>query len=161
MRTIFNAGDDVDSVAATRRGRTARYTSISQVAHMPSARCPMRQPFTVAVCTACGAEVTPQLLQMLRNVIRRCPHGILVMTECLIGQLTCATRPAHEGAMVLLQLCSTERTPTAPVQWLGPITDLADARLICEWIERGDWDRRELPTQLRAETTLQRSSIRN
>jgi hypothetical protein len=161
MRTIFNAGDDADSVAATARGRAARYTSISQAAHMTSARCPTTQPFTVAICTTCGAEVTPQLLQLLRDVIRRCPHGMLVMTECLLGQITCATRPAHEGAMLLLQLCSIERTPTAPAQWLGPITDLADARLICEWIVRGGWDCRALPTHLRAEASLQRPSIRN
>jgi hypothetical protein len=63
--------------------------------------------------------------------------------------------------VLLLQLCSIERTPTAPVQWLGPIADLADARLICEWIVRGDWNCRELPIHLRAEATLQRSSIRN
>jgi hypothetical protein len=86
---------------------------------------------------------------------------MLVVTECLVGQITCASRPAKGGAMLLLQLCSIERSPSAPAQWLGPITDLRDARLICEWIRRGDWDCRELPTRLRAEATLQRSSIRN
>jgi hypothetical protein len=120
-----------------------------------------RQAFTVAICAACGAQSTPQLLQMLRNVIRRCPHGMLVMTECLVGQLTCATRSAHQGAMLVLQPCSIERTPTAPTQWLGPIADVADARLICQWIARGDWDCRELPPHLRAEPNLHRSSIQN
>jgi hypothetical protein len=98
---------------------------------------------------------------MLRSVIRRCPHGMLVITECLVGQLTCATRSAHQGAMLLLQPCSIERRPTAPAQWLGPITDVADARQICQWIAKGDWDSRELPTHLRAQENLQRSSIRN
>jgi hypothetical protein len=161
MRTIFNTGDHAESSAATTPGRTARHASISQVAQMTSARCPTRQPFTLAICTACGADVAPQLLQMLRNVVRRCPHGMLVMTECLLGPLACATRPPHEGAMLLLQLCSIERAPTAPARWLGPITDLADARLVCEWIMRGDWDCRELPIRLRTEATLQQSSIRN
>ncbi|HZC89588.1 MAG TPA: hypothetical protein VE400_02765 [Mycobacterium sp.] len=105
--------------------------------------------------------MTPQLMNLLGNVIRRCPHGMLVTTECLLGQITCATRPAREGAMLLLQPCSIDRTPSAPVQWLGPITDLADARLICAWIGRGEWDFRELPTRLRAEATLQRSGVRN
>jgi hypothetical protein len=63
--------------------------------------------------------------------------------------------------MLVLQPCSIERTPTAPAQWLGPITDVADARLICQWILRGDWDCQEVPAHLRAEVNLQRSSIRN
>jgi hypothetical protein len=161
MGIIFNTGDNADSVAAPTRGQTARYRSKSQVAQMTSARRPTSQPFTVAICTACGAEVTPQLIRMLRNVIGRCPFGMLVVTECLLGQITCATRPTGEGAMLVLQMCSIERTPTAPAQWLGPITDVTDARLICDWIGRGDWDCRELPTRLRAEARLQRSGIRN
>lgn len=128
---------------------------------MSSGRCPTSHPFTIAICGSCGAGPAAQLLQMLRASIRRCPNGMLVTTECLLGHLTCATRPAHEGVMLLLQPCSIERTPTGPAQWMGPVNDTADTRAVCEWLEQGNWERRTLPDHLRAETNFARPSIRN
>jgi hypothetical protein len=128
---------------------------------MERKRRPETQPFTLAVCTVCGPDVTPQLLDMLRDVVRRCPHGVLAMTECLLGRITCATRPGSEGAMLLLQLCSAERTPTAPARWLGPVLSLTDAQRIGSWIARCGWQDEELPARLRAEQSLLRSGSRN
>jgi hypothetical protein len=122
---------------------------------------PVTQPFTLAVCSACESDLRPELLDLLRAVIRRCPHGVLAVTECLLGAVTCATRAAGEGAMLVLQPCSVERAPTAPVLWLGPINSLDDAQLICSWIARGDWRREQLPQHLRAERSLLRSGSRN
>jgi hypothetical protein len=128
---------------------------------MKRRRRPTTRPFTVAICTACRSDVSSQLLDMLRDVVRRCPHGVLATTECLLGQITCATRPADVGAMLLLQPCSVERTPNAPTHWVGPIAGLADAHLVCSWIAEGDWQGDYLPSHLRAERRLQRSGSRN
>ena len=122
---------------------------------------PTSQPFTIAVCTSCAAAPATPLLQMLRASIRRCRHGMLVTTECLLGHFTCATRPPHEGVMLLLQPCSPQRTPTGPAQWVGPVSDTADARAVCEWLEQGNWQRHTLPDHLRAETNFARPSMRN
>jgi hypothetical protein len=78
---------------------------------MTSGRCSTSHPFAVAICGSCAAEPAAQLLQMLRASIRRCPHAMLVTTGCLLGQLTCATRPPLEGVILLLQPCSTQRIP--------------------------------------------------
>ena len=118
------------------------------------------QPFTVAVCGSCAAQPA-QLLQMLRASIRRCPHGMLVTTECLRGHLSCATRPSNEGVLLLLQPCSAQRLPTGPARWVGPITTTADARAACDWLEQGNWQRRTLPDHLRGEANLVRPSVRN
>jgi hypothetical protein len=128
---------------------------------MTSARCSTSHPFTLAICTRCSAEPETELLQMLRASIRRCPHGMLVTTECLVRQLTCATRPPHEGVVLLLQPCSTARIPTAPAQWIGPVTGTDDERAVRDWVEQGAWDRHKLPAHLRAETNLAKPSIRN
>jgi hypothetical protein len=128
---------------------------------MTSGRCPTSHPFTIAICGSCGAGPAAQLLQMLRASIRRCPHGMLVTTECLLGHLTCATRPSHEGVMLLLQPCSTQRLPVGPAQWMGPVNDTADARAVCDWLEQGNWEPHTLPDHLRGEANFVRPSIRN
>jgi hypothetical protein len=128
---------------------------------MASARSSTSRPFTVAVCTSCAAEPATRLLQMLRASVRRCPHGMLVITACLLGQFTCATRPSHNGVMLVLQPCSTDRIPTGPPQWVGPVNNSVDARTVRDWLEQGNWERHRLPDHLRAEATLARPSIRN
>jgi hypothetical protein len=128
---------------------------------MTSAQCSASRPFTIAICTRCPAEPATDLLEMLRASIRRCPHAMLVTTECLLGQLICATRGSRDGVMAVLQPCSRHRTATAPAQWIGPVTSTADARAVRDWVEHGGWNPHELPAHLRVEATLSRSSIRN
>jgi len=128
---------------------------------MTSGRRSTSDPFTVAICGSCAPAPAAQLLQMLRASIRRCPHGMLVTTGCLLGHLTCAGRPSREGVMLVLQPCSTRRIPTGPAQWVGPVNDTVDARAVCDWLEQGDWQRHALPVHLGAETNFARPSMRN
>jgi hypothetical protein len=112
-------------------------------------------PFTVAICTSCAAEPPERLLPMLRASIRSCPHGMLVTTGCLLGRLTCATRPSQQGVLLLLQPCSTQRIPTGPAQWMGPVNDTEDARALCDW-----FGARQLATLHVAGSSACRSELR-
>lgn len=128
---------------------------------MTSSSCATGRPFTVAVCTPCISAADAQLLQVLRESIRRCPHGVLVSTECLLGQVMCATRPANRGAILLLQPCSVDRIPTSAAHWIGPINSMTDMYVACDWISAGSWEHQALPCILRADLNLVRSSRRN
>lgn len=118
--------------------------------------------FTVIVCSCCAAEPGLSVLQELRESIRRCQHGMLVSAPCLLGKLTCAARTDGSGTMVLLQPCSTDRSPVGPPRWVGPITNPADAEAVRAWLERGDWDIDTLPQRLRSPlNSLAAASSRN
>ena len=119
-----------------------------------------KRPFTLAVCTRCGFEPDSELMATLAETIRLCPHGVLVLTQCLLGQITCATRHATNGAMLLLQPCGVDRVPSTAAFWLGPVTK-ADTSVVCEWVATGIWDPARLPTHLRADKHLVRSSLHN
>lgn len=118
--------------------------------------------FTVIVCSCCAAEPGLSVLEELRGSIRRCQHGILVSAPCLLGKLTCAARTDGSGTMVLLQPCSTDRSPVGPPRWVGPITNPADAEAVRAWLERGDWNVGTLPQRLRSPlNSLGAASSRN
>jgi hypothetical protein len=118
--------------------------------------------FTVIVCSCCAAEPGLSVLQGLRESIRRCRHGILVSAPCLLGKLTCAARTDGSGAMVLLQPCSTDRSPVGPPRWVGPITNPADTEAVRAWLERGDWNVGALPQRLRSQlNSVAAASSRN
>jgi hypothetical protein len=119
------------------------------------------RPFTAAVCTSCAAGPATQLLLALRGSIRRCPHGMLVTTGCLLGEFTCAVRPSGEGAVLVLQPCSVDRTPAGPARWVGPVRHAVDARVVCDWLERGDWELDALPSRLSAEWNFAKPANRN
>lgn len=106
--------------------------------------------FNVVVCTSCAAEPVVSTLAELRSTISRCRHGVLVRATCILGSLTCASRPTGTGAMVVLQACSNDRSPIGPALWIGPIEDGDDVRALCEFLECGDWDVDALPDRLRA-----------
>ena len=97
----------------------------------------MTPPFTVVVCTGCGAAEMA-VLEALRAVVRRCRHGILVSAPCLLGPQVCQTRHG-QGAVVMLQPCWPDRSPVGPAQWIGPITDSAELAELCDWIASGEW----------------------
>ncbi|WP_074133200.1 hypothetical protein [Mycolicibacterium houstonense] len=129
---------------------------------MSRERCYTGEPFTVALCMHCSsADPESLLVHMLRNVVRRCPHGVLVSTQCLLGELTCATRRADLSPVLVLQPCSRDRNPNAPAIWIGPISTDADALDACAWIAAGSWDGATLPAQLRADVNLSRVSSHN
>jgi hypothetical protein len=88
-----------------------------------------------------------RLLELLRSAIRRCPHGMLVVTECLLGELTCAGRRSSDGVLVIVQPCSSERTPSGPAVWVGPIRDQSDARTVCDWLVDGAWEDQTPPSR--------------
>jgi hypothetical protein len=123
------------------------------------------RPFTVAVCAACGLDLPAHpdsaLMTALRETVRNCPHAVLVATQCLLGQLTCATAGPKRGVMVLVQPCTVDRVPTGSGQWIGPVTSAADIAAACRWIAHGAWDRGDLPTNLRADLNLTRAGRRN
>jgi hypothetical protein len=108
-----------------------------------------RRAFTLVVCTSCAAVQSDSILDELRAAIRRCPHGVLVATGCMLGKLTCASRPDGPGILVLLQPCSEQRLPVGGACWVGPINDSEDAATVRAWVERGEWSPRTLPHHLR------------
>lgn len=119
------------------------------------------RPFTVGLCTACDSEVTDASVRELRSVVRGCPHGVVIVTQCLLGQLTCATGVSEGGVMLMLQPCTIDRVPVASVVWVGPLRTRADVDAACTWVAAGSWDRQNLPLGLRADLTLTRSSNQN
>jgi hypothetical protein len=120
-----------------------------------------RQPFTLVVCTNCVAALNHSVLDELRQAIRRCPNGVLVCTGCMLGPLTCASRPDGPGVLVLLQPCSVERAPVGSACWVGPINDGDDAATVRAWVERGDWSPGALPHHLRPALNRMRAGSRN
>ena len=106
------------------------------------------RPFTVIVCTACAAEQDLSVIDELRPTIRRCPRAMLVAAACMLGPLTCASRPTGCGVMAVLQPCTTDRVACGPPQWIGPITDDGDTAILRDWLELGQWETTPLPTQL-------------
>jgi hypothetical protein len=118
--------------------------------------------FTVIVCSCCTTEPGLSVLQELRNSIRRCQHGVLVSAPCLLGKLLCAARTDGPGTMVLLQPCSTDRSPLGPPRWVGPISSPTDAEALRTWLERGGWDIDTLPQRLQSPlNSLAAASSRN
>lgn len=119
------------------------------------------EPFTVAICSHCSTEMTAAVAVRLREVIRRCPHAMLIATRCILGEFTCATNTAERGPMILLQPCTLSRAPSASAIWVGPILTDTDATLVARWIATGHWNITALPLPLRANTMLVRSGHRN
>ncbi|WP_235215874.1 hypothetical protein [Mycobacterium kyorinense] len=88
------------------------------------------------------------MLEALRATIRRCDHGMLVVTGCMLRIATCGSRFHGPGVMVVLQPCSIDRVPSEPALWIGPINDETDVCILCDWLQRGEWDCHALPARL-------------
>jgi len=80
------------------------------------------------------------VIESLRGVIRRCPQGALVLSECVFGDHDCDLRWNGAGVMVMLQPCTTDRVPSGRMQAIGPIASRDDVEAVCEWLESGNWD---------------------
>ena len=118
-------------------------------------------PFTVAVCTACATDVTAMVVPKLRHVVRNCPHGVLVVTQCLLGTFACGAKTSGRDVMLVVQPCSEDRTPVSGMHWIGPVRDEVDADAVCAWIAAGDWNPANLPANLQAAMNMARLSRTN
>ena len=107
------------------------------------------RPFTVIVCTACAGAEEFSVIDELRPAIRRCPRAMLVSAACMLGPLTCASRPTGCGAMALVQPCTNDRIACGPPHWIGPITDYGQAAALRDWLELGQWENKPVPRCLR------------
>jgi hypothetical protein len=106
------------------------------------------RPFTVIVCAACAVGHELSMIDELRPTIRRCPHSVLVSAACMLGPLTCASRPTGGGVMAVVQPCTSDRVACGPAHWIGPIADSAAAAELRDWLERGQWENTPVPAQL-------------
>jgi len=106
------------------------------------------RPFTVVVCAACAADRDLSVVEELRPTIRRCAQGMLVTAACVLGPLTCASRPTGCGVMAVVQPCTNDRVASGPPHWIGPITDNDQAAALRDWLELGQWENTPVPRQL-------------
>ena len=106
------------------------------------------RPFTVIVCAGCAVDHPLSVIDELRPAIRRCPHSMLVSAACMLGPLTCASRPTGCGVMAVVQPCTNAREASGPPHWVGPITDIAQAAALGDWLELGQWENTPVPSQL-------------
>ena len=111
-----------------------------------------RSPFTIALCTNCTADPDETVLAALKTTIRNCPHGMLMVTKCLLGTFSCATRGGPAGSVVMLQPCHVDRSPVGSAAFVGPIDAADDLAAVCAWIGHGEWNAGALPERLRALT---------
>jgi hypothetical protein len=116
------------------------------------------EPFTVVVCSQDRTGVGSVVLQQLRAAVRRCPHGVLVVSNCLLGRFGCAT--PCSGVTAVLQPCWTDRAASGPALWVGPVTSDGDARALHEWVAQGAWRLSTLPAHLQLALNL-RMAVRD
>ena len=119
------------------------------------------RPFTVIVCFACAARHDLSVIDELRPAIRRCPHALLVSAECMLGPLTCASRPTGCGVMAVVQPCTNDWVACGPPHWIGPITDNGQAAALRDWLELGQWESTPVPRHLDRHQRWTRSDSRS
>jgi hypothetical protein len=85
---------------------------------------------------------------------------MLVTTGCLLGELACLVRGENSaGAVLMLQPCTIDRAARGSARWIGPIRNAKDLRIVCGWLERGQWATDQLPDRLRLDLSLNRRAI--
>lgn len=98
--------------------------------------------FTVAYCRgprcpgAAGGVEPAAVGESLRRTVRRCPHGVLVATECLTGACRHGDA-AGAGGFVVVQPCDEARTPVGTAAVTGPMHEEADVADLCAWLREG------------------------
>ncbi|MFF3861474.1 hypothetical protein [Streptomyces sp. NPDC002209] len=102
------------------------------------------RPFTLVVCANCQSPASGQVIDRLRQVVRDCPHGVMVSTGCLGSLLRCR-RTA--GLHAVVQPCTPDRKPHGVVVRLGPMADEADAETVAVWLRAGMPDDDTLPSR--------------
>jgi hypothetical protein len=106
------------------------------------------RPFTLVLCQTCRSPLGSAVLERLRATVRRTHHGVLVTAGCLLGECTCLARHQGDGAVLILQPCSTDRVAQGPATWIGAIGNLKELQIVCAWVERGHWESDRLPHRL-------------
>jgi hypothetical protein len=109
------------------------------------------QPFNAVVCRAgpCAGAAAP-LLRHLGAATRRCPHGVLISTGCVLRASRCQLAPGHDsGAYLLVQPCDLDRRPRGTAIGIGPVLTAADAAAVADWLAGGSLDAARLEPRLR------------
>lgn len=119
------------------------------------------RPFTVAACAVCAPDITEAVMPKVKEVVRNCPHAVLVVTNCFLGTVADVSMGSGQGVLLVLQPCRVDRSPTSTLRWVGPVRTEAQARTVCGWIASGDWSRGSLPPTLRLQANLVRSPSLN
>lgn len=109
------------------------------------------RPFTAAVCQAAPCRHGDlALLERLGAAVRRCPHGVLIRTGCLVRAPRCGGSPAHDsGSYLLVQPCAPDRSPQGPAITIGPVLTRDDVESLVTWLEDGTLDTERLDRRLR------------
>jgi hypothetical protein len=109
------------------------------------------RPFNAVVCRAgpCAGAAAP-LLRHLGAATRRCPHGVLISTGCVLRASRCLRAPGHDsGAYLLVQPCDLDRQPRGIAIGIGPVLSDADAAAVADWLAGGSLDAARLEPRLR------------
>jgi len=121
-------------------------------------------PFTAALCSgaACGPDPDLPVLEALRGVVRRCPHGVLAVAGCVLGSGICqwrSTGAESGGAVVVVQPCGPDRDPAGHAVAVGPLRVPLEVAELCDWLERGLLSAEDLPARLRPRLPVRRTSL--
>jgi hypothetical protein len=109
------------------------------------------EPFNAVVCRAgpCAPAAVP-LLRQLGEATRRCQHGVLISTGCVLRAPRCLAAPTREsGAYLLVQPCDLDRRPQGLAIGIGPVLTSADASAVADWLATGELDPASLAPRLR------------
>ena len=109
------------------------------------------QAFNAVVCRAgpCAGTAVP-LLHQLAATTRRCPHGVLISTSCVLHASRCLRAPEHDsGAYLLVQPCDPDRRPRGIAIGIGPVLTAVDAAAVADWLAEGSLDEARLEPRLR------------
>jgi hypothetical protein len=103
---------------------------------------------TIMLCGAhgCSTPLYEQLRAELRHVVRESEFGVLVVSGCALGVVTCRMRAP--APMVAVQPCDTQRRPVGLMIRLGPVRTRDDITRITRWLQSGRFDTDDLPRRL-------------
>lgn len=104
--------------------------------------------YAVVLCTAppCRAELSTETAEVLRECVRTSRHGVLVVSGCVSGGVSCRLRPP--GQMLLVQPCDADRTPQGAAVRVGPVRTSQDLAAVRASLHAGHFDPSLLPSRL-------------